>query len=63
LKVLVRGEQEEKGPHERPVQRWEDSIKMGLKEIGWNLVTWINLSQCRDKWRDAVNIVMNLGVP
>jgi hypothetical protein len=24
---------------------------------------WINVAQDRDRWRDVVNAVMNLGVP
>jgi hypothetical protein len=33
-KVLV-GKPEGKRPHERPSHRWEDGIKMDLREIGW----------------------------
>ena len=32
--VLV-GKPEGKRPHGRPRHRWEDTIKMGLQEIGW----------------------------
>jgi len=34
-----------------------DDIKMGLKEIGWDGMDWINLAQDMDKWR----VVLNLG--
>jgi hypothetical protein len=28
--------------------RWEDNIKMDLKEVVWEYVNWINLNQDRD---------------
>jgi hypothetical protein len=52
-----------KRPLGRPRRRWVDSIKMDLREIGWNGVDWIDLAQDRDKWRALVNTVMNLRVP
>jgi hypothetical protein len=33
-----------KTPLGRPRQTWEDNIKMGLKEIGWDGVDWIDLA-------------------
>jgi len=33
---------------------------MGLREIGWEGVDWINLAQDWDKWRAFVNTAMNL---
>jgi hypothetical protein len=51
-------------PLGRPRCRWEDNIKMDLREIGFFLdVDWINLAQDRDRWRAVVNMVMNLRVP
>jgi hypothetical protein len=50
-------------PLGRPRRRWEDNIKMDLREIGFGDVDWINLSQDRDRWRALVNSVMNLRVP
>jgi hypothetical protein len=47
----------------RPRRRWEDNIKMYLREIGFGDVHWINLAQDRDRWRALVNTVMNLRVP
>jgi hypothetical protein len=44
-------------------RRWEDNIKMDLKEIGCGGVDWIELAQNRDRWRALVNAVMNLQVP
>jgi hypothetical protein len=51
-----------KRPIGRPRPRWEDNIKVDLKEIRWNGVDWNDLEE-RDWWRTLVNIVMNLLVP
>jgi hypothetical protein len=56
------GKPEGKRPLERPRRRWEDGIKMDLREIGWGGVEWIHLAQDRDCWRDLVNAVINLLV-
>jgi hypothetical protein len=48
-RVLV-GKPERKRPLERPWRRWEDGIKMDLREIGWGSVKWIHLAQDRDRW-------------
>jgi hypothetical protein len=50
-------------PLGRPRRRWEDNIKMDLREIGFGDVDWIHLAQDRDRWRALVNTVMNLRVP
>jgi hypothetical protein len=55
------GKPEGRRPLERPRRRWEDNIKMGLREIRWGM-DWINLAQDRDRWRALVNAAMNLGV-
>jgi hypothetical protein len=47
----------------RPRRRWEDNIKMDLREIGFGDVDWIHWVQDRDRWRTLVNTVMNLRVP
>jgi hypothetical protein len=56
------GKAEGKRPLERPRRRWEDGIKMDLREIGWGGVEWIHLAQYRDRWRAVVSAVMNLRV-
>jgi hypothetical protein len=38
-----------KKPLERTTRRWEDNFKIDLKEIGWDGVGWINLTQERDR--------------
>jgi hypothetical protein len=57
------GEPEGSRPLGRPRRRWEDNIKMDLREVGWGGADWINLAQDRDRWRAVVNAVMNLRVP
>jgi hypothetical protein len=47
----------------RPRCRWEDNIKMDLREIGIDGANWIRLAQDRVQWRALVNTVMNLRVP
>jgi hypothetical protein len=50
-------------PLGRPKHRWEDNIKMDLREIGFGDVDWIHLAQDRDRWRALVITVMSLRVP
>jgi hypothetical protein len=51
---------EGKRPLGRPKRRWEDGIRMDLREIGWGSVDWIQLAQDRDRWPVLVSTVMNL---
>jgi hypothetical protein len=46
-RVLV-GKPKRKRPLERSRHRWEDGIKMDLRETGWRGAEWIHLSQHRD---------------
>jgi hypothetical protein len=61
-RILV-GKPERKRPLGRPRSRWVDSIKMDLREIGWDGMDWIKLAQDRDQSMAVVNKVMNLRVP
>jgi hypothetical protein len=56
------GKPERKIPLGRRRRRWEDGIRMDLREIGWGNVDWIQLAHDRDRLRDIVNTVMNLRV-
>jgi hypothetical protein len=47
---------------ERPRRRWEDNIKMDLREVGCGGANWIDQAQDRDRWRALVYTVMNLRV-
>ncbi|KAJ4435130.1 hypothetical protein ANN_23706 [Periplaneta americana] len=58
-RVLV-GRPEGKKPLGRPRRRWEDNIKMDLREVGYDDRDWINLAQDRDRWRAYVRAAMNL---
>jgi hypothetical protein len=60
--ILV-GRPERRRPLGRPRRRWEDNIKMDLREIGFGVVDSIHLVQDGDRWRALVNTVMNLRVP
>jgi hypothetical protein len=60
---IMLGKPEGKRRLGRPRRRWEDNIKMDLREIGWSGMDWIDLAQDRDQWRAIVNMVMNLWVP
>jgi hypothetical protein len=60
-KVLV-GKPEGKRPLGRPRRRWEDGVRMDLREIGLGCVDWIRLAQDKDRWRVVVSAVMNLPV-
>jgi hypothetical protein len=60
--ILV-GRPEGRGPLGRPRRRWEDNIKMDLREIEFGDVDWIHWAQDRGRWRALVNTVMDLRVP
>ena len=47
LKILT-GKYTGKRPLGRPRRRWEDTIRMDIKEIGINTRNWVNSAQDRD---------------
>jgi hypothetical protein len=57
------GKPEGNRPLRRPRCRWEDNMKMYLKETGFGTVDWIDLAQDGDRWWAVANTVMNLRVP
>jgi hypothetical protein len=57
-RILV-GKPERMKPLRKPRHRWEDNMKMNLREIGWGGMYWIHLAQDWDHWRPVVNTVMN----
>jgi hypothetical protein len=61
-RVLV-AKPEGRRPLGRPRRRWEDNIKMDLREVGCGGADWVDLTQDRDRWRALVYTVMNLRVP
>jgi hypothetical protein len=60
-RILV-GRPEGKSAMRRPKRRWEDNIKMDLRERGIDGANWIRLAQDRVQWRAFVNTMMNLRV-
>jgi hypothetical protein len=60
--ILV-GRPEGRRPLGRRRRRWEDNIKMEIREIGFGDVDWIHWAQNRDRWWALVNTVMNIRVP
>jgi hypothetical protein len=61
-RILV-GKPEGRRPLGKLRHRWVDSIKIDVREVGWDDVDWVNLAQDRDHWRSLMNTVMNHRVP
>jgi hypothetical protein len=61
---VLMGKPEGKRPLGRPMRRWrwEDGIRMDLREIGKGSVEWIQLAQDRGRLRAVGKTVMNLRV-
>ena len=59
FKILT-GKPTGKRPLERPRRRWEDNIRMDLKEMGINRRNWGDSAQHRDYCRPLVNAALNL---
>ena len=57
------GKPEGKRPLGRPKRKWEDNIKINLPQVGCRVMDWLDLTQDRDRWRDFVNVAMNLRIP
>jgi K+-sensing histidine kinase KdpD len=58
-KILV-GKSERKRQLERSRRRWEDNIKMDLRNIRLEIVDLIHLAQDIDWWWALVNTIMSL---
>ena len=63
LSVLIVDKLTGKRPLGRPRLRWEDNIRMDLKEIGINTRNWVDSAKDRDYWKALVNAALNLRVP
>ncbi|KAJ4441387.1 hypothetical protein ANN_11242 [Periplaneta americana] len=63
MHIVLVGRPEGKRPLGRTRRRWEDNIKMDLREVGYVDREWINLAHDRDRWRAYVRAAMNLRVP
>ena len=62
FKILT-GKPTGKRPLGSPRSRWEDNIKMDLKEIGISAGNWVDSAHDRNYWRGLVNAALNLRVP
>jgi hypothetical protein len=60
---MLVGKPEGKRPLGRPRRRWEDNVKMYLRETIWEGMDCIYLARDKNNWRTVVNMVMNLRVP
>jgi len=54
---------EGKRPLRRAWGKWEDNIRMVLRETGWDTVDKMSLAQDRNQWWAFENTIMNLQVP
>jgi hypothetical protein len=52
-----------KRPLGRPRHRWENNMKMDIRNLGDGVMEWIELAQDRDRWQALVHPVMNFRVP
>ena len=62
FKILT-GEPTGKRTLGRPRLKWEDNIRIRLKEIGIRKKNSVDSAQDRDYWRPLVNSALNLWVP
>ena len=60
---MLTGKPSGKRPLGRPRRRWEDNIRMNLKEIGINAGNWVDSAQDRNYCRALVKTALNLRVP
>jgi hypothetical protein len=47
----------------RPRYRWEDNIKIDVRELGLGGMDWTDLARNREQWKALVNMVVNLWAP
>jgi hypothetical protein len=60
---VLAGKPERKIPLGRPRRRWEDNIKLDLRETWIDGANWIRLTQEGVQWRVFMNMALNLRVP
>jgi hypothetical protein len=54
------GKPEGKRPLLRPKCRWDDNVRMDVREVEWEGVDWMHLAWDRNQRRAVVKTVMNL---
>jgi hypothetical protein len=47
----------------RPGRRWENNIRIDLRETGREGRDWVHLAQDGDQWHAVMNTIINLRVP
>jgi len=57
------GRPQGKKPLGRPRRKWEDNIKMEVRETGIDGANWIRLAQDMGQWRVFVNTANNFRIP
>ena len=63
LSKILTGKPTGKMPLGRSRYRWEDNVRMNLKEMGINRKNWIGSAQSMYYWRALVNTALNLRAP
>jgi hypothetical protein len=57
---------EEKPERKKPLRklrcRWENNMKINLRDAGWGGIDWIDLVQDRKQWRALMSMVTNFRV-
>ena len=56
------GKTEGNVPLGRPKLRWENVFKMDFQEVGCRRMSWIEITQVRERWRALLNPEMNIRV-
>jgi hypothetical protein len=59
---VLEGKSEGKKTLGRPRRRLDDNSKMGIREVGYVRMDWIELAQVRDRWWELVNAATKLRV-
>ena len=62
LPKLFTGKPAGRRPLGRPRRRWEDNIRMDIKEIGISTRNWVDSAQDRNYWRALINTALNFRV-
>ena len=60
---IVTGTPVGKRPLGRISRKWEENIRIDLKEISVYTRNWVDVAQDRDYWRTLMNTALNRRVP
>jgi len=59
---VLMGRREGKRRLGKPGCKWEDNIKIYLREVGWGVMDWIDFTEDRERRRALVNALMNFYI-